>query len=204
MSYYQNRRPELVERVPVRALRILDIGCGQGGLSAGIKEVNTERELWGVEYLEEQARTAEASGVFHCLLAGDISERLAELPDGYFDCIMCADVLEHLVDPWAVLSSLKTKLNSEGVLIASIPNICTFSFVISLLTKRSFEYKDEGVLDRTHLRFFARKDIQAMFERAGFHAIKIEPSRGNKKLFKRITRAIFGDYLIKSLTVQAS
>jgi hypothetical protein len=48
----------------------------------------------------------------------------------------------------------------------------------SLLLRKRFEYHDEGVMDRTHLRFFTCDDIAQLFAKAGYHVSCIEGIKG--------------------------
>jgi len=88
-------------------------------------------------------------------------------------------------------------------LICSIPNIRNLSFILKLLFKGSFEYRDSGVMDRTHLRFFARKDVQQLFRGAGFEQPQISKLRPKPGLVKAIGRMLFGDLVIKGFLVTA-
>jgi GT2 family glycosyltransferase len=58
-------------------------------------------------------------------------------------------------------------LTPDGCLIASIPNVRHHSVVCSLL-QGNWTYESAGLLDRTHLRFFTRREIEKLFVRAGF------------------------------------
>ena len=55
----------------------------------------------------------------------------------------------------------------------SIPNVAHTS-VVSGLRHGRFDYADEGLLDRTHLRFFTRTTACAMVEQAGFEIECVE------------------------------
>jgi hypothetical protein len=92
-----------------------------------------------------------------------------ELPEHWPtpDCVIFADVLEHLVDPWTVLATWSTRLAARGTLVASIPNVLHRSVVRGMLHGR-WDYTDEGILDRTHLRFFTRETALELIESAGF------------------------------------
>jgi 2-polyprenyl-3-methyl-5-hydroxy-6-metoxy-1,4-benzoquinol methylase len=107
------------------------------------------------------------------VIVGGIEEQPG-LPDGYFDCIVFNDVLEHLVDPWTVLRSIKVKLKSGGCVVASIPNVRHFSNLRQLILEKEWRYMDCGVLDRTHLRFFTEKSIRRMFEDCGYNLCSID------------------------------
>jgi 2-polyprenyl-3-methyl-5-hydroxy-6-metoxy-1,4-benzoquinol methylase len=90
-----------------------------------------------------------------------------ELPLKSFDVVTFGDVLEHLRDPVTVLRNVKPHLVDRGYIVASIPNVSHQSVIYALL-RGEFPYSDEGLLDRTHLRFFARKTLEILFEEAGY------------------------------------
>jgi GT2 family glycosyltransferase len=98
-------------------------------------------------------------------------------PEGYFDCITTGDVLEHLVDPEAVLARLLKYLSPQGVLVCSIPNIRHQSVLLDLAVNGRWQYQDEGLLDRTHLRFFTLIEIRQMLERLGLEAGTVTASQ---------------------------
>jgi 2-polyprenyl-3-methyl-5-hydroxy-6-metoxy-1,4-benzoquinol methylase len=202
-TYYEKARPELVVQVEMNARQVLEIGCGNGITSAAIKRDRNAIEVWGVEVVPEAAAKARENPSLGQVFTGDIADVLTELPDSGFSHIIAGDVLEHLVDPWSVLSDLRTRLEPGGKIISSIPNIRTLSFIFKMLFSGRFEYKDSGVLDRTHLRFFARKDIELMFEGAGFTDIEITALSTRKNVLKRIGRMIFGDLVLKRFLITA-
>lgn len=162
-AYYLHARPEVLELVPRTACKVLDVGCGAGGLSANLK-ARQSVEVHGVELVEKAAE--HALNHMDRVWNSTIEEALPKLPDGYYDCIVIADVLEHLLDPWTVLADLKKKLAADGKLISSIPNIQNWG-VLSELIQGKWDYRSEGILDRTHLRFFTRKSVQELFWNAG-------------------------------------
>lgn len=158
-AYYGGLRMEIVEMVPVDCRAILDVGCGYGVLGKYLKE-NGVNEVCGIELSANAA--AEASKVLDEVVVGSVESVQLPFLTGYFDCIICADVLEHLIDPWNVLSNLKRYLKPGGCIIASIPNI-GFHRVVRSLMKGRWEYTGSGVLDRTHLRFFTLDGILSLF-----------------------------------------
>jgi len=95
------------------------------------------------------------------------------VPD-YFDCIIFADILEHLKNPWGVLKSATNFLNNEGVIIASIPNVRHYTTIINLAIEGYWSYRERGIHDKTHLRFFTLKNIREMFENGGLKIVRIE------------------------------
>lgn len=172
-SYYAQARPEVVAMIPETASRILDVGCGTGTLGGRLK---TERriEVIGVEM---DPVAAEAAGrVLDRVHRGDIETLVLPYPAGSFDAIITADILEHLRDPWGLLTRLSPLLSPEGRLIACLPNVRHWSVVRGLL-EGEWTYLPAGILDRTHLRFFTRRSGQALIESAGLCVIRTEPIR---------------------------
>lgn len=156
--------------VPADARVILDVGCGDGAFAAGLKDerrgADQELEIWGLE-MDPEAAVRATERLDH-VLAGRAEERLAELPPGRFDCIVFNDVLEHLAWPEDLLRDLRPTLAPGGVVVASIPNVRYFFNVWDLAVRGDWDYRDEGIRDRTHLRFFTRASMHGLFARAGY------------------------------------
>ena len=166
-GYWNNPREEVAALVPQNARSVLDVGCAAGEMGRLLKETGFQRVV-GIERDPESA--ARARDVLDEVVEGDV-ERI-ELPfeRDSFDCIVFADVLEHLIEPQEVLRRFRDYLSPEGVVVASIPNV-RFAGVIHNLVEGSWRYTDAGILDRTHLRFFTFKEIERMFDAAGYEIV---------------------------------
>ena len=114
------------------------------------------------------------------VIVGDVERLSLEEVFGEqrFDVILAGDFLEHLAHPLELLRGLKEYLSVDGYVVASIPNIAHGSVRLSLLEGR-FEYKDIGILDRTHLRFFTLDSILSLFSDAGFAIVDVQRVRQN-------------------------
>jgi len=147
-----------------RGRRLLDVGAADGLLS----RLLTERG-WKVTGLEADP-VAAAAGATHCerIIPADLDAGIPPLP-GEFDAIVCADVLEHLRDPAAALASLRRALAADGEVVISIPNVAHLWMRLSLFAGR-FDYAERGILDRTHLRFYTRRTLEALVRGAGLRA----------------------------------
>jgi len=170
-NYYSHTRSEVADLIPKNIGTILDIGCGQGNFLKLVKE-QTGAETWGVEAAIEVGEKAKSH--IDKILIGKVEDVINSIPDTYFDCVTFNDVLEHLLEPKEVLEMIKPKLSEKGIVIASIPNVRYCHNLYDLLIKRDWKYKDEGILDSTHLRFFTQKSMKRMFEEAGYKIIKLE------------------------------
>ena len=106
------------------------------------------------------------------VIMGDIERNnlIDYFQQNYFDFIIFADVLEHLKDPWAVLKNVTNFLTSSGFIITSIPNVRNYTTIINLV-KGYWPYRERGIHDKTHLRFFTFKNIKKNAFRCGLHNI---------------------------------
>jgi hypothetical protein len=92
---------------------------------------------------------------------------------GTFDIIVMADVIEHLIDPVGALKKIKKQLKKDGKLVFSIPNMANVTTRLDLLKGR-FEYKDFGLLDRTHLHFYDHQEVNRVITEAGLEVRKTD------------------------------
>ena len=150
-----------------RPLRILDVGTADGYLGAILKERGHY-----VAGVERDPRLAEkARPIYDRFYQVDVDG--FDFPDRHeYDFIIFADVLEHLRDPEAVLRRCFASLKDDGKIIISVPNIANFVVRLNLLFGR-FEYRDLGILDRTHLRFFTLKTLTRLLQESGLNIRQI-------------------------------
>lgn len=178
---YVGFRPDVERLIAPDARAVLDVGCSTGLLGAAVK-ARTGAKVTGIELCEEMAE--EARGRIDNVLVGDATEILAgeELKGHRFDTIICADILEHLLDPWKTLKAAVSLLSPQGVVVASIPNIRHLDTIYNLAIKGYWPYRDRGIHDRTHLRFFTRKNIVELFEYAG---LRVEVMEANYRFVEK-------------------
>ena len=171
----------MVKYIPNDVKTTLEFGCGVGRFSAMLKS-RLGAEVWAVEIDEAAAR--EATKRLDRVINADAFEALGSLPDSYFDCIIFNDILEHLVDPYGLLWAVRDKLTPHGVIVCSLPNARYCDNYIEFVLHGNWDYREAGILDKTHLRFFTYKSIRKTFEQLAFEIIALEgmhPS-GSKKL----------------------
>lgn len=193
-SYYQNVREEVLRFIPTQPRTVLDVGCGEGLFGARVKQ-SSDCEVWGIELAPDAARRAEAR--LDRVLRGDVGTLIDRLPEHYFDVIVFNDILEHLIDPFDVLARVKASLSDEGVVVSSIPNVRFYPTMYELLVRKSWEYEDSGILDRTHLRFFTERSIREMYERLGYEVLRHEGINEMARLPRRyrVVNALLGGRL---------
>lgn len=178
-GYYANERREVAKLVPDAARFVVDVGCGAGGLGRVLKATRPGIEVRGIEIVSEQA--ARAKSVLDDVFVGRAEDPMpSDWPAP--DCVVFADVLEHLVDPWGTLREFRARLAKGGKIVVSLPNVAHWSVLRDLAVGR-WEYKDGGLLDRTHLRFFTTRSAIALVEGAGFR-------------IEQFQRVLDGSYLV--------
>ena len=170
-EYYQAERRNLLPWIPSQGERLLDIGCGEGAFALMLKRERGYVEAWGME-LDDKAAKVAATKLDRVIL-GDVVQTLDELPDGYFHLVCMNDVLEHLMGPEKFLIRLRAKLAPDSRIFCSVPNIRQYRFLWNLLQYQDFEYSDQGLLDRTHIRFFTRRTFLSLLNRAGYEPVSV-------------------------------
>ncbi len=180
--------PELLEKIPLSAKTILDVGCAQGALGADYLKRNPNARVLGIDIDEEAI--AHARHRISEVFLGDVEKNPMpfNVPDG-IDCVIYGDVLEHLVNPWALLTEHAKYLAPEGTILVCMPNVEHWSFVERLLTGR-FEYQDQGLFDRTHLRWFTPRMMGNALVAAGLQLSDIAPRPMAREPAERFTTAI--------------
>ena len=192
INYFSQSRLEMTDFVPRNSKKILDIGCAEGAFGQQLKE-KLNAEVWGLELDIKAANIAKKK--LDKVIMGDISQFTNTIPNKYFDCIIFNDILEHLYDPYKVLLDIKRCLSPNGVVVSSIPNIRHFRVLKKLLIKKLWEYKDDGILDKSHLRFFTKKSIINMFNSLGYKLLKIEGINPTTSLEFKLLNILLLGYL---------
>lgn len=162
--YFEWPRVEMLPFVPADCRLVLDVGCGTGAFGELLKRTR-KVEMWGLEPVESAA--SKASAKLDHVVTGLFGPE-SELPAGAFDCIVFNDVLEHMIAPEQALRYAKGLLSQRGTIVASIPNVRFLKVLWGLVIRGQWEYADDGVLDKTHLRFFTKSSIQKMFQSEGY------------------------------------
>ena len=183
-AYFAGARTEIAPLLPARAARVLEIGCGAGQTVRWLRETDRIERAWGVELFESAAVLAREH--FEEVIVGDAESLVDTVFEGKrFDLILCLDVLEHMVDPWKFLLRVQRSLVPGGKLIISVPNIRCARVLWPLMMRGEWQYADDGILDRTHLRFFTRQSAIAL---ASTSSLRVEQCIGSVRPNTRLAR----------------
>lgn len=183
-GYYRYPRMDVVEVLPDELTSLLDVGCGSGAFGRVV------REKWGCRVVGVELNPAAAANarlvLDHVFEADIINLSIEER----FEVITVNDVLEHVEDPEALLEKLSGLVTRDGQLVVSIPNVGHWSIIEDLLAGH-WDYLPAGLLCIDHLRFFTRRTVVSMMERAGWQPLDTHPIPGpmpeqKRELFKKL------------------
>ncbi|HVE71520.1 MAG TPA: class I SAM-dependent methyltransferase [Thermoanaerobaculia bacterium] len=177
----------LIRKHAPRGGTLLDLGAAGGELGSAIRD-HFDRTI-GFEFNVDCV--GDLCGRFDSVVIADL-ERVRELPSNV-DAIVLADVLEHLRSPAKALALVRESLADDGHVFISVPNIANITVRMGLLFG-IFEYRDRGILDHTHLRFYTMRTIKREVERAGF---RIEEIQGSSVPVRLIIGRYTPDFLLR-------
>jgi len=192
--YPDVERKALLELVPSTARTILDVGCNTGAFGYSIKN-SRKAEVWGVEPDVPSARVAQER-LDRVII--DNFHPGNPLPDKYFDLITFNDSLEHMPDPVMALELCKQKLLPRGKIQCCVPNMRFIDNLEHLIIDKDWCYEEQGIRDKTHLRFFTEKSVKKLFTDTGFHVVKTIGINADwwrkKKIIRRLLFRAFPGY----------
>lgn len=192
-NYYSEIRSEVAEYIPRDLKKVLEVGCGEGSFRSFF---GNEVEYWGIEPNTLAANIAKNK--LSKVLNGTFDEVEDKLTESYFDLIVCNDVIEHMVDPKIFMQSIKKYMTSEAFMLISIPNVRYLTNIYDLLIKKDWQYRDAGILDYTHLRFFTKISLENFIHGEGYSIRLIEginqpDDKAYKKCIFQIASMLLGE-----------
>jgi SAM-dependent methyltransferase len=151
------------------ARRVLDLGCGDGRLTAEIQANEVVAADVSRVALERVARRL--PGVPTVLLEPD-----APLPfdDSEFELVLCAETLEHVRDVQLLLSEARRVLAPGGTLALTTPAHGRLTGLVVLLggLERRFDPLSP------HIRFFSRRSLRRCLSSLGFEVRSLRRAGG--------------------------
>jgi len=157
--------PDLLQRIPLSARTILDVGCGGGGLTAAYRLMNPTVRLLGIE--TDLVAAAAAARHMNEVATTDVEAQPLpfEVPSG-IDCIIYGSVLELLRDPWGLVRRHAEALSPDGMMLIRVPNVEHWSVAERLL--RGPRDDDESApLPAAHPRWFNPDSMRRALVGAG-------------------------------------
>lgn len=141
--------------------KILDIGCGGGGVT---KKLSKDNFVVGMDLIEDNLKLARQNGI-HTLNV----RFLSDLPfkDKSFDIVVCLHVLEHLRNPKILLNEINRIIKPDGFAIVAVPNSYDILQRIKILSGSAgaLHWTHKGIAEPSnyfHIRFFRLSDLEKM------------------------------------------
>jgi 2-polyprenyl-3-methyl-5-hydroxy-6-metoxy-1,4-benzoquinol methylase len=197
--YYLWRRDDVLRHVPVGARNVLSIGCG-----AGVTEVALVAKGMAVTAIElnpASAREARTRGIR--VIEADATGENPELAGQQFDCLIYADVLEHFRDPVQVLQGHLQYASVGATVIVTVPNFRHYSVLWQLFVRGLIQYRDAGILDRTHLRITTRRMVCKWLDGVGVHPThyKYQMPQRREKLAAFLSFGMLQEFVARQVMV---
>jgi 2-polyprenyl-6-hydroxyphenyl methylase/3-demethylubiquinone-9 3-methyltransferase len=156
---------------PGAPTRVLDLGCGDGGLAARLAAAGAE--VTGLDPSREALARARKAHPDLKLAAPGPGGTLP-FADSSFDAVVCMNVLQHVADTQLLLSEMRRVLVPAGHLAAAVP----WHGVIKnlLIALRSFERHHDPL--EPVLRFYTPGSLRALLRAFGFEEIEVRGAGG--------------------------
>lgn len=151
-TYANCGNPSLLKMLDQECVTVLDVGCGSGDNARLSESQGHKREFYGITLSPAESRAA-STVMAQCWVEDVETSSLECISGRTFDAIIFSHVLEHLKDPSSVIAKFVPYLRPKGRILIAVPNVLVWRQRLQFMLGR-FQYDEEGILDRTHLRFF--------------------------------------------------
>lgn len=196
-QYFSNTRKDIISFIGNQAIgkTVLEVGAGSGATLLELKKTGVANKVYGYDLVDICTDKSQ----FESFLIGNIEQEELNF-NVKFDIIILGDVLEHLIEPEKALKKLIPLLNKDGHIYISLPNIRYFKAMYHIFFKGDFKYEQEGVLDKTHIRFFCKKNMKELIkDNSELELVKIDSNmkhlKSKKGLINKITLGFFEAFL---------
>jgi len=131
----------------------------------------------------------------------------AMLGEEPYDAILASDVLEHLPNAEEVLARVVTRLRPGGAVVLSLPNVASV-YVFAALLAKTWPRRASGIFDRTHVRWFGKRDMVRLLEDAGLRVLRVEPYFTRYRTIRMVALClslyVFRDYWARQFLLLAA
>jgi len=120
---------QIITQLINKQSRVLDVGCGDGGLMQYLKE-NKNVDIRGLEISKANVRKCISKGLI--TIEGDAEKDLIQFPNKSFDYVILSQTLQAFLNPQLVINEL---LRVGKQAIVTIPNFGYWKIRLHLLLK---------------------------------------------------------------------
>jgi methionine biosynthesis protein MetW len=186
-------------------MRMMEIGCGEGGVLLEIATALNTTELYGVDVNGEALKKAAGKGI--TVSKVDLNVDCLSFPDGFFDVVLMEEVIEHLVNPDNSVQEVYRVLRFGGYFLVTTPNLAWWLNRLILLlgyqpywTECSVRYNvgkfksplAEHLSARTHLTAYSLKALKELLQSYRFKIICAKGITSNNlpSIFEYVNRLL--------------
>jgi 2-polyprenyl-3-methyl-5-hydroxy-6-metoxy-1,4-benzoquinol methylase len=200
-------REELALNFLDKGDKLLDVGCGRGSLLFKAKQ--KFNEVYGIDISPSRIEQAKKDAFVkfpenHSIQLSlcNINEKI-NYTDCTFDAVTLIHILEHVFDPYFVVSEAYRVLKQNGILVANVPNIAYIKQRIKLLlgklpiTSSPYDWSQIG-WDGGHLHYFTKRAFCGLLEECGFKILKVKGSGLFAKFRNFYPSLLTGDICVKA------
>jgi 2-polyprenyl-3-methyl-5-hydroxy-6-metoxy-1,4-benzoquinol methylase len=144
---------------------MLDVGCGEGFALNYFRKDGWQ--VTGLDYSDAGMKTMNPE-CLDALQTGDLITLLKTQIDSgdRYELVWCTNVLEHVIDPPALLTSLRQLVSDDGILVVTVPN--DFSQLQQYLINGEFVGEPYWIALPDHLAYFDRDSLESIAAATGW------------------------------------
>jgi len=173
-------------------LRLLDIGCGQGHVTAKIKKQFPNLEVYGLDY--SVSAIDYAVSIYKDIDFVVANAYLPPYEDGYFDIVVCNNIWEHVPDPLSLLKAVSRVLKPHGSLIISTPSRFRLSNLLRVCRGKEIVF-----MSHLHVTEYTVGQVIEQLRFGGFEVRKIySPPIKDKKIARKIIKPLVS-FILKAV-----
>lgn len=164
-------RPVVMQLDRVDARSVLDLGCGNGWLTAALSRCGFD-----VVGLDSSHSGIQIARQAHSELTWRQADALlppAEDLRGHFDAVVAVETVDHVAQPRLLLQHALQMLRPGGWLLVTVPYHGYLKNLGVALSGR-FDLRLHALQDHGRLKFFSRRTLMALVAEAGFVEVKFQ------------------------------
>jgi methionine biosynthesis protein MetW len=188
-----NPRDQVAAKLLRGGHRLLDIGCWSGSFLERVRTREIYRELYGVDAVADSVAQVQSKG-FEARLV-DLNHDALPFEDAFFDGITLLAVLEHVFDPYFVVSEIHRVLAPGGELVIDVPNAASFTNRTRMILGRLPVTSLDAGWDGGHLHYFTKHALDRFLHREGFRVLNRKATGGHPWLREWWISLMAGDLI---------
>jgi len=150
---------------------VLDLGCGNGWLTAALARCGFE--VCGLDSSESGIGIAKSAHPDVSFVLADALQPPAPELQARFDAIVAVEAVDHVAQPRLLLRHAWQMLRPGGLLLLTVPHHGYLKNLGVALSGR-FDLRLQALEDHGRLKFFSPRTLGALVQELGFESLQIE------------------------------